>query len=218
MAPYEFSVISWNHWFTMAEVNTSHFVSLSYLYSYEFINIKFSHRLCTQTSELNILMEKKCLEWSLIIKKGYNFVKWDVWVEGDRIHYELHMNFHIDTFSHRLYTRFILHLNKWIVQKKITKKTKSTHLLCNSCHRYWIPTRQKNQKKKRKEKKNHPGTARDDDFPRSRKTDGKRGINHWKRKTYFQTEKHINVLLTTCCTEICNKSYQIQRMSHLFTH
>ena len=60
--------------------------------------------------------------------------------------------------------------------------------------------------------------SRDDDFPRSRKTDGKRGINHWKRKTYFQTEKHINVLLTTCCTEICNKSYQIQRMSHLFTH
>ena len=59
---------------------------------------------------------------------------------------------------------------------------------------------------------------RDDDFPRSRKTDGKRGINHWKRKTYFQTEKHINVLLTTCCTEICNKSYQIQRMSHLFTY
>ena len=41
--------------------------------------------------------------------------------------------------------------------------------------------------------------------------DGKRGINHWKRKTYFQTEKHGNVLLTTCCMEICNKSYQIQR-------
>ena len=53
-------------------------------------------------------------------------------------------------------------------------------------------------------------TIRDDDFPRSRKTDGKRGINHWKRKTYFQTEKHGNVLLTTCCMEICNKSYQIQ--------
>ena len=53
--------------------------------------------------------------------------------------------------------------------------------------------------------------CRDDDFPRSRKTDGKRGINHWKRKTYFQTEKHGNVLLTTCCMEICNKSYQIQR-------
>ena len=63
--------------------------------------------------------------------------------------------------------------------------------------------------------------ARDDDFPRSRKTDGKRGINHWKRKTYFQTEKHGNVLLTTCCTEICNKSYQIQRRkkkAHLFSH
>ena len=95
----------------MAEVNRSHFVSLSHLYSYELINIKFSHRLCTQTSELNILM-KKFLEWRLISKKGYNFVKRDVWVEGDRIHYELHMNFHINTFSHRLYTRFILHLNK----------------------------------------------------------------------------------------------------------
>ena len=56
-----------------------------------------------------------------------------------------------------------------------------------------------------------PFIIRDDDFPRSRKTDGKRGINHWKRKTYFQMEKHRNVLLTTCCTEICNKSYQIQR-------
>ena len=53
--------------------------------------------------------------------------------------------------------------------------------------------------------------CRDDDFPRSRKTDRKHGINPWKRKTYFQTEKHRNVLLTTCCTEICNKSYQIQR-------
>ena len=57
----------------------------------------------------------------------------------------------------------------------------------------------------------HFEQCRDDDFPRSRKTDGKRGINHWKRKTYFQTEKHGNVLLTTCCTEICNKSDQIQR-------
>ena len=95
----------------MGEVNTSHFVSLSYLYSYESINIKFSHRLCTQTSELNILM-KKMSGMETNIKKGYNFVKWDVWVEGDRIHYELHMNFHINTFSHRLYTRFILHLNK----------------------------------------------------------------------------------------------------------
>ena len=44
------------------------------------------------------------------------------------------------------------------------------------------------------------------DFPRSRKTDGKHGNNHWKRKTLFQTEKHGNVLLTTCCTEICNNS------------
>ena len=63
-------------------------------------------------------------------------------------------NFHINTFSHRLYTRFILHLNKWIVrEKEITKKTKSTHLLCNSCHRYWFPTRQKRKRKKRTRKK-----------------------------------------------------------------
>ena len=59
-------------------------------------------------------------------------------------------------------------------------------------------------------------TYRDDDFPRSRKTDGKHGINPWKQKTYFQTEKHGNVLLTTCCTEICNKSYQIQRKKNDF--
>ena len=58
--------------------------------------------------------------------------------------------------------------------------------------------------------------SRDDDFPRSRKTDGKHGINPWKRKTYFQTEKHGNVLLPTCCTEICNKSYQIQRKKNDF--
>ena len=70
--------------------------------------IEFVHKIQSQV---------KCLEWRLIIKKRYNFFKRDVWVEGDRI-----MNFHINTFSHRLYTRFILHLNKWIVQKRNNKK------------------------------------------------------------------------------------------------
>ena len=61
----------------------------------EFMNIIFSQRLCTQTSELNISMKKKCLGKRLISKKGYNFVQKDVWFEGDRIRYGLRMNFHI---------------------------------------------------------------------------------------------------------------------------
>ena len=42
-----------------------------------------------------------------------------MWFEGDRIHYGLHMNFHINTFSHRLYTRFILMNSSKKKQQKI---------------------------------------------------------------------------------------------------
>ena len=73
---------------------------------------------------------KKCLEWRLISKKGYNFVKRDVWVEGDRMYTMSYIHVWIFTLIHfpiGFIHVFMLHLNKWIVQKRNNKKRLNQH-------------------------------------------------------------------------------------------
>ena len=61
--------------------------------------------------------------------------------------------------------------------------------------------------------------CRDDDFPRSRKTDGNHGNSNLKRKTDFQAERRGKSSFPTNNCEIYNKSYdnsKTDKISHYF--